>query len=370
MKLIELHLLQSFPATCLNRDDVGAPKSVIFGGVPRARVSSQCWKRAIRQNAFTNAPEYFAGQRGHYHSEALKEKLIELGVDAETAQNAAVEVMRALAGDKANKKEETSSGALLYFSPDELEKIAKAIRDLQDKKKPLTTKNKEGKKIANKDIAKTIKKDISRDFADIAILGRMVASEPTLMLEGAGMFSHALSTHEAANEVDFFSAVDDTKPTDNAGAGHIGTLEMNSACYYRYIGLNIDLLFDADHLEKLNDKDKKTILSIFLHAVIESVPGARKNSMFGFTLPQYALGFVRKGQPLSLVNAFETPVHADKKVGGYVAPSIKSLNEHWETLKKQYGLGESDKLLGEFVIGDDMPINQWIDKLVSTALEE
>ena len=45
---IEFHILQSFPVTCLNRDDVGAPKSALVGGVPRARVSSQCWKRQVR----------------------------------------------------------------------------------------------------------------------------------------------------------------------------------------------------------------------------------------------------------------------------------------------------------------------------------
>ncbi|MCM6326640.1 type I-E CRISPR-associated protein Cas7/Cse4/CasC [Klebsiella pneumoniae] len=45
---IEFHILQSFPVTCLNRDDVGAPKSAIVGGVSRARVSSQCWKRQVR----------------------------------------------------------------------------------------------------------------------------------------------------------------------------------------------------------------------------------------------------------------------------------------------------------------------------------
>ena len=45
---IEYHILQSFPVTCLNRDDVGAPKSAVVGGVSRARVSSQCWKREVR----------------------------------------------------------------------------------------------------------------------------------------------------------------------------------------------------------------------------------------------------------------------------------------------------------------------------------
>ena len=45
---IEFHILQSFPVSCLNRDDVGSPKSAMIGGVNRARVSSQCWKRQVR----------------------------------------------------------------------------------------------------------------------------------------------------------------------------------------------------------------------------------------------------------------------------------------------------------------------------------
>ena len=63
MKLIELHILQSFPVSCLNRDDVGAPKTATFGGVTRARISSQCLKRAIRLNAKELCPELFAGER-------------------------------------------------------------------------------------------------------------------------------------------------------------------------------------------------------------------------------------------------------------------------------------------------------------------
>ncbi len=57
MKLIELHILQSFPVSCLNRDDVGAPKTAIFGGVTRARISSQCLKRAIRELAKSECPK-------------------------------------------------------------------------------------------------------------------------------------------------------------------------------------------------------------------------------------------------------------------------------------------------------------------------
>src|SRR6266545_2919488 len=46
--LIELHLLQNFAPSNLNRDDTGSPKDCEFGGFRRARISSQCIKRAIR----------------------------------------------------------------------------------------------------------------------------------------------------------------------------------------------------------------------------------------------------------------------------------------------------------------------------------
>ena len=72
MKMIELHIIQSFPVTCLNRDDLGSPKSATFGGVERARVSSQCWKRAIRIQAKDMEKEMFKGNRTRFIVESIK----------------------------------------------------------------------------------------------------------------------------------------------------------------------------------------------------------------------------------------------------------------------------------------------------------
>ncbi len=47
-RFVDLHLLQTVPYANLNRDDLGSPKTLIYGGVTRTRVSSQCWKRATR----------------------------------------------------------------------------------------------------------------------------------------------------------------------------------------------------------------------------------------------------------------------------------------------------------------------------------
>lgn len=47
--IVEIHVLQNFAPSNLNRDDTGAPKDALFGGTRRARISSQCSKRAVRQ---------------------------------------------------------------------------------------------------------------------------------------------------------------------------------------------------------------------------------------------------------------------------------------------------------------------------------
>ncbi len=170
------------------------------------------------------------------------------------------------------------------------------------------------------------------------------------------MFAHALSTHEASNEIDFYSAVDDVKQqggddegsaADDAGAGMIGTLEFNSATYYRYAAINLDLLKADTHLGKLSSVDRKAVLRAFIEAVLTAVPGARKNSMNGSTLPMEVLGIRKeKGQPLQLVNAFDPPAKASGK--GLARASLDKMKEHLATLEKTWGaLGEPHWLTEE-----------------------
>ena len=180
----------------------------------------------------------------------------------------------------------------------------------------------------------------------------MVASDHSLTLEGAGLFDHALSTHKAENDIDFFSAVDDLPRAEEAGAGMTGTLEFTSATYYRYVGLNLGLLADANHLGGLSATERRDVVDTFLRAAILAVPSARKNSMNAHTFPGYVLGLVKeKGQPLQLINAFEKPVFSKN---GLMDASISALKEHHEQLKKTWGIelkaevAIPDKTLDEF----------------------
>lgn len=347
MELIELHVLQSFPVTCLNRDDVGAPKSAVFGGCQRARVSSQCWKRAIRTLARTYEPESFAGERTRFVVKALQERFEDRGQPAESAL-----VLARAAADALGKLDDPEKGnvkTLLYFSPMELDAVVDALlaQDFLDLLEILNRQDADDKK-AQKEQEKTQKsldklaekaaKELGsavKDAADIAIFGRMVADDHSLMKEGAGLFSHALTTHPAANEIDFFSAVDDRNVADR-GSGHMGTLEFSSGCYYRYVGLNLDLLKEEGHLAHFSDDERETVVRAFLKAAVLAVPEARKNSMFGHNPPHYVLGLRRKGQPISLINAFEAPVRSSN---GYLDASQEKLKSHWDNLKETYCLG-------------------------------
>lgn len=352
MKLIELHILQSFPVSCLNRDDVGAPKTAIFGGCLRARISSQCLKRAIRGLAQEINAGAFKGSRSRKAADDLTAALMrqeEAKLTPEAARKTAEEVLHLFlakelpkarkgkkTADAEPEAEQVDTSTLLYLSPSEIDKIARSICAVLGGKAEATPK-------ALKDAAvKALGKGVPKDAADIAVFGRMVANAADVTLEGAGMFSHAISTHKCDNDLDFWTAVEDEKTAgDDAGAANMGTAEFNSACYYRYAALNLDLLFDGDHLKSLTRDERKQVVETFLRATLMAVPGARKNSMNANTLPAYVLGVVKdQGQPIQLVNAFEKPVWSKS---GLNEKSIEEMKKHHAALKGTWSIAVAEE---------------------------
>ena len=371
MKHLELHIIQSVPVACLNRDDLNSPKTAVFGGVQRARVSSQSWKRAIRDMAKEESPALFSGNRSrrmvHELSTRLESKGVLKDIAVIVAQQVAsiVETLDSKTDADGYRKIKT----LMFFSDAEYEAIANAVtNDIKllaekvkdsskavenaeealmkiddDKKKEVAKKELEKlekeqekghkallKAFGAKPIKDAIKSVQLKDAADIALFGRMVANDHSLTVEAASMFSHALSTHKADNEIDFFAAVDDLQPKEESGAGMTSTLEFNSATYYRFAALNLDMLTDKDHLASMTRVERQDVVRTFLEAIIKAIPGARQNTMNGSTLPVYVLGVVReKGHPVQLVNAFENPVRSSQ---GYAAKSVELLESEYEKL--------------------------------------
>lgn len=339
---VEFHVLQSFPVTCLNRDDVNSPKTAVVGGVNRARVSSQAWKRQVRMVMHDFG--ITLGIRTKYISELIQRCAVEMGASEEEALPAG-DVIEAVVSDD----------TLHFFSMTE----AQALAEYAKQKQYQLDIKRDGKEIAKVHKEASIKGFKALDGLDIALFGRMVAQSPDLTLEGAAVFAHAISTHKAANEVDFFTALDDAKPEDrvDAGSSHMGTLEFNSSTYYRYVALDIGQL-----VENLGgDEHIGTAVEAFIKALYIAVPVARQRTQAGSCLWDYARVYIRRGQRLQV--PFDEPVRS--KGEGYLRPSIDALVTY--LVKKEKMSGSLFGKLGEFTWGLDEDFS--IDNLVSGVIE-
>ncbi|WP_041702523.1 type I-E CRISPR-associated protein Cas7/Cse4/CasC [Prosthecochloris aestuarii] len=325
---IEYHILQSFPVTCLNRDDVGAPKTAIVGGSTRARVSSQCWKRQVRLSMQDFGIKL--GIRSKKVSEFVAKACLQKGASEEQAAECGKVISDSFSKD-----------TLFFFSESEAQAFADYARE----------KNFDSKNLNDKEIRKVAKKALNPaiDGLDIALFGRMVAQATDLNIEAAASFSHAISTHKVSNEVEFFTALDDL--AEEPGSAHMGSLEFNSATYYRYISLDLGQLWESIGGEHLAEAVESLTKALFV-----AVPSARQTTQSGASPWEFAKIFIRKGQRLQV--PFETAVKA--KDGGYLQPSITALTDY---LTKKEALAGS--LFGkekEFTFGED--VNFSIDDLI------
>ncbi len=337
---IEVHLLQSFAPSNLNRDDTGSPKDCTFGGVRRARISSQCLKRAMRTDpSFAEATRVPLAHRTKRLVQLVRDRVVAAGKDKADAER----IAKAFVEEYASKLDPKSLGegkepqtvVLIYSSESEQAAIAAAIVNKWDELVPLAP---DTLKKAMADVAKPIIKAHQNltSAPDIALFGRMLADKPALNLDAACQVAHALSTHRIAMEMDFYTAVDDLvqDATDETGAGMMGVIGYDSACYYRYARIDWGQL--VKNLGGDVELAGKTVDG-FLRASLRAVPSGKQNSCAANNPPSLALAVVRQdGMAWSLANAFEQPVRADSG-GGYVAPSLVALDRFWGNLCATYG---------------------------------
>jgi CRISPR system Cascade subunit CasC len=356
--MIELHYLQNFVPSNLNRDDTGAPKDCEFGGHRRARISSQCLKRAIRQ-AF-KVHELF----GRGTSEQLAERTKRI-VEEATAllrekgkpEDEARRLLKFALESAKLTVDDTYETQYLLFVPRRLIKgLAGVVLEHWDTLKTAAPvdaprdpglgdgakkKSKKAEKTAAKEaVPKEVASAVAELFADasktpdLALFGRMIADSPDWNVDAACQVAHAISTNRVSMEFDFYTAVDDLKPRADSGAGMMGTVAFNSACFYRYACVDVGAL--RQNLgDREGDLTKKTI-EAFLRASALAIPSGKQNSMAAQNRPSYLLAVVREtGAPQSLANAFVAPVRPDGE--GLIAASVRSLESYLDATLDLWG---------------------------------
>lgn len=326
---IDIHILQSVPPSNINRDDTGSPKSAVYGGVRRARVSSQAWKRATRLHFNERLSNEDVGYRTRRVAELLGDRIAIADVDhlIDDAPAVASRVLAAggikMTSPKVKKGESAKpdeSGYLLFLSVSQLAELAElavlAARESAD--------------LDKKRIKEIIK---SKHSVDVAIFGRMVADDAELNVDAAVQVAHAISVHAVEQEFDYFTAVDDVSQSSNeTGAGMIGTIEFNSSTLYRYATINV-----AGLQQNLGGIDAASrAASTFVDSFVRSMPSGKQNSFANGTLPDLVLIDIRDDQPVNLVGAFEIPVSPAVE-GGVVKDSVARIVEQHDAIADAYG---------------------------------
>ncbi len=326
---IDIHVIQTVPPSNMNRDDTGSPKTAYYGGVRRSRVSSQAWKRATRTAFGTILDRQDLGVRTKMVVDMVSEEIrsiepsLEHGMSLELAEDVVNRAGIPTEKPRAKKDEEAGqesarSSYLVFLSRAQAENLAElAVSAWKSDESP---DKKAARAAANRDHS-----------VDVALFGRMVADASDINVDASVQVAHAISVHAVDNEYDYFTAVDDRAPSDNPGAGMIGTVEFNSATLYRYATVDLSAL--EGNLG--NGDAARRAVEAFIQAFVTSMPTGKQNTFANRTLPDGVVVMVREGQPVNLVGAFERAVTT--RDDGYVAEACRRLSTYATSVDDGFG---------------------------------
>lgn len=342
---VQIHMLTSMPPGNLNRDDTGQPKKCIFGGVTRSRISSQCIKRNIRlSQEFTQAFGDALACRTLYLPKMIEEAVVgpHLDIPPEDLDSIKAAIAAKFRKEKSAKPESDESeedpatgqdagetidktGQLVFFPPIFAQKIAELVAALRKESPNLydhllgrhTKKLKaEEKKKLDKALTPffgAVEEESKAITVDIGLFGRMTTSDLVINVEAACQVAHAIGTHEAIIESDYFTAMDDrksiyaTSQTERAGAAFLGSGEtetfFNSSVYYNY--LNVDLRSLRKNVPGLSLEGAAKAAGVLLRAAVLSNPTGKQNSFAAHGMSEFILVEASATRrPISYANAF------------------------------------------------------------------
>ena len=333
---LDIHVIQTLPPSNINRDDTGSPKTAVYGGVRRARVSSQAWKKAMRDYFKDKADDGYLGVRSKKIVEYVAKKILEID-ETLSLEEAEKKSLEAFTSAGFTITEENKLPTLFFLGDRQAGDFARAALD-------------------NIKDASTLRKIIKNNVSiDIALFGRMIAdsklnekikkenekgkkkknidneekeeSRINLNEDASAQIAHAISTHGVQTEFDYFTALDDL----SNGVAMIDTIEYNSSTLYRYGNVALHELY---HQMKENKEETKKAIILFVEAFLKSLPSGKINSFANQTIPSSVVVSLRKDRPVSLVGAFETPIKTKLSQEGYVKESIEAMFKEYQKIQR------------------------------------
>lgn len=353
--LIQMHFLQNYAPSNLNRDQSGSPKDAIFGGYKRGRISSQCLKRSARLSSVFETEFGEDGLLGtrtqrlpFLVQEALKplgatseevaaivSRVPEIGRESTKAKREEGDEDEVEADDTGEEARAGETKQLIFLDiATELPQLAQKL--LAECRKHGSKEFGNAKKVKITDITKALGSTVPRSV-DIALFGRMTTSEAFKDIQASSQVAHAISTHKVEQEFDYYTAMDDLKPDGQPGADMIGDIEFNSCTYYRYLNVHWEGLLENLGGQEHRDVACRAVLAL-LRAATVAQPSGKQNSFAAFSLPDLVLVEVSETNlPVSYANAFLRPARAWGN-NTLMDASIEQLGKHVASLSKAYGL--------------------------------
>ncbi|GAA1748939.1 type I-E CRISPR-associated protein Cas7/Cse4/CasC [Streptomonospora arabica] len=327
---LDIHALQTLPYSNVNRDDLGLPKVVEYGGRERTRVSSQSWKRAVRHQVETRLGD--PAVRTRRIIAAVAERLTARGWDADLAELAGRQVVAAAGkGIKLEQDKEgqaPSTSVLLYLPAAGLDELADLAAGYENELRAVAGKKTPKPVLPSERVAAILR---SRN-ATINLFGRMLAELPGADVDGAVQFAHAFTVHGTDVETDFFTAVDDIRgPAEDRGSGHMNVGQFSAGTFYRYANVNLSALLtnlDGDTTAA------RELVAEFLAAFLATVPGGKQTATAAMTIPELVYVAVRTDRPISFAPAFEKPITSTH---GYSAAAQSALSSYAQNLHTLWG---------------------------------
>lgn len=357
---VQIHALTSYPASLLNRDDVGFAKRIPFGGTVRTRISSQClkrhWRNATGKHSLTALDVPKTVRSRLTFDVHICQPLIAEGLAEDVVIDVAEALMNEVLGqsekakkkaDDADKSERTvlKTSQITVLGQPEVAYLKDLVREIcQQVTEP--KKAADEFKVAWKAKGKEAKKNLQAlrhaSGLSAAMFGRMVTSDMLARGDAAVHVAHAFTVHEEASESDYFSAIDDLLGLDGEealGSGHIGNVELTSGLYYSYVVVDVGLLVsnltgcEQPDWQKEDPHLAAEVTRRLVHLVATVSPGAKLGSTAPYSYAQLVLLEAGEAQPRSLANAFLKPVR-DRDL---LQKSFDALATHAAEIDRMYG---------------------------------
>ena len=355
-RFLQIHTLHSYPAALLNRDDSGLAKRMPFGGAVRTRISSQCLKRHWRVAKDEFAIHSIAGAEAAVRSRNVVERQVigpirENGNYNEDVLNAVESTFNVGVYGSSGTSESGRQPLLLGFPEVEyLREKASQICDAHPDDAGAAKTAADA--LFNQRQGEGANFSAFREAARLpgglegALFGRMVTSDPAANIEAAVHVAHAFTVHAEESESDYFSVVDDLQTEDeDAGAAHIGDMELTAGLFYGYVVVDVPGL--VSNLEGCDARDWEgadrtlagSVVEHLTHLIATVSPGAKLGSTAPYGYADLMLIEVGTRQPRSLANAFRKPARAQ------VEDAAGRLSRYLQKLDDAYGAGEARKVM-------------------------